>query len=220
MASGLKVPDRDEQKEERRDGGDEAVNTNLANKAELKVHEVHRGSGAYSGVENRAKTQAARQRIESESRCQCEHVQVVDKAEIRHRHAEDTRIRAVNDSIASIDDRTPQRLASVVPSSNIDRDGYTDECEHEHPVRREGGLSTPGYFNCFLRRVFHCPNGDGLTKARLDVDQILPLILREQARGRAGEPASASWRAGASTWSRCGSLRAIIRVGSLRSSPR
>ena len=40
MASGLKVPDRDEQKEERRDGGDEAVNTNLANKAELKVHKV------------------------------------------------------------------------------------------------------------------------------------------------------------------------------------
>ena len=68
MAGSLKVPDRDEQKEERRNGGDEAVNTNLANKTELKVHEVNRGSGAYSGVENRAKTQTARQRIEGESR--------------------------------------------------------------------------------------------------------------------------------------------------------
>ena len=181
MASGLKVPDRDEQKEERRDGGDEAVNTNLANKAELKVHEVHRRSGPYSGVKNRAKTQAVRERIESESRCQCEHVQIVDKAEIRHRHAEDTRIRAVNDNIASIDDRTPQRLACVVPSGNIDRDGYTDECKRQHAVCRERDFSAPGYFSCFLRRVRHCANRLGRctpllfmtgSKVCFDVDQI------------------------------------------------
>jgi len=157
MASGLKVPDRDEQKEERRDGGDETVNTNLANKAELKVHEVHRGSGAYPGVENRAKTQAARQRIESESRCQCKHVQIVDKAEIRHRHAEDTRIRAVNNNIASIDDRTPQRLACVVPSGNIHHDGYTDECKRQHAVCREGHLATAGYYCWLVCRVSHRP---------------------------------------------------------------
>ena len=40
MASGLKVPDRDEQKEERRDGGDEAVDAHCPNKTELKVHKV------------------------------------------------------------------------------------------------------------------------------------------------------------------------------------
>lgn len=58
MTGSLKVPDRDEQKEDRRDGRDDAVTTNLANKAELKVHKVYRRSGTYSGVKDRAKTQA------------------------------------------------------------------------------------------------------------------------------------------------------------------
>jgi len=57
----LKVPERGEQKEERSDGRDEAVNAHRVNKAELKVHEVQRSSGTYSGVKNRAKTQAVRE---------------------------------------------------------------------------------------------------------------------------------------------------------------
>jgi hypothetical protein len=36
----LKVPERGEQKEERGDGRDEAVNADRVNKAELKVHEI------------------------------------------------------------------------------------------------------------------------------------------------------------------------------------
>ena len=98
-----------------------------------------------------------------------------------HRHAEDTRIRAVNDNVASIDDRTPQRLACVVPSGNIDRDGYTDECKRQHAVCRERDFSAPGYFSCFLRRVRHCANRLARctpllfmtgSKVCFDVDQI------------------------------------------------
>src|SRR5262249_41250213 len=161
MAGGLKEPERDEQKEGRRDSGDEAGNTKLANKAQLKGHKIHRGSGAHPGVKKCAEKKTVRERVVSEARCQCKHIQVVDKAKIRHRHAEDTRIRAVNDNIASIDDRTPQWLACVVPSGNIDRDGYTDERERKHAVRREGDLATSGYSSCFLRHAFHCPNGEG-----------------------------------------------------------
>ena len=68
-----------------------------------------------------------------------------------------TRIRAVNDGIASINDRTPQRLAGVVPSRNMDRDGYADDCQREHAVRRKCDLSTPGCSSSVFRRVRHCP---------------------------------------------------------------
>ena len=118
----MKVPERREQKQERGNGRDEAVNAHRLNKPELKVHKVERRSGTYPGVKNGAETQAGRERIESEPRRQGKHVQVIDEAEIRHRHAEDTRIRTVNDDIASVDDRTPQRLTGVIAFGNVNRD--------------------------------------------------------------------------------------------------
>src|SRR5262249_31605340 len=70
-----------------------------------------------------------RERLEHETHRQCEHVQKIDKAEIGHRHAEDARIRAVNDGVASVENRTPQRLTGVVSVGNVKRDRYADERE-------------------------------------------------------------------------------------------
>src|SRR5262249_4277882 len=125
------------------DGRDEAVNAHRLNKAELKVHKVERRSGAYACVKNRAETQAGGERIESEPRRQGKHVQVIDEAEIRHRHAEDTRIWTVNDDIASVDDRTPQRLTGVIAFGNVNRDRYADERERQHRVGWKKYLSAP-----------------------------------------------------------------------------
>jgi len=143
-AGGLKVPQRRENEEHRNDGGDQAVATYFADKAELQVYKVHRRNGPHRGVKNRTQAQGLRERLENETHCQCEHVQKIDKAEIGHRHAEDARIRAVNDGVASVEDRTPQRLAGVVPVGNIERGRDADERKREHGVGWEGDLPTPG----------------------------------------------------------------------------
>src|SRR5260370_35228956 len=100
MAGGLKVPKRRENEEHRNDGGDQAITTEFADKAQLQVYKVHRRNGAHGGVKNRTQAQALRERLEKETHCQCEHVQKIDEAKIGHRHAEDARIRTVNDAVA------------------------------------------------------------------------------------------------------------------------
>src|SRR5262249_52972232 len=152
----LKMAERREQKQESGDGRGEGGKAHRPNKTELKGHKKKQKKGTHSGVKNRAKTQAVRERIESEPRRQCKHVQIVDEAEIRHRHAEDTRIRTVNDDIASVDDRTPQRLPCIIPFGNVKRHRYPDESQRQHRVGWKGDLSPPGNSCCFLWRVCHC----------------------------------------------------------------
>src|SRR6516225_4531837 len=143
MAGCEKVPERRENEEHRNDGGDQAVTAEFANEAQLQVYEVHRRNGAHRGVKNRTQAQAPRERLEHETHRQCEHVQKIDKAEIGHRNAEDARIRAVNDGIASVEDRTPQRLAGVVAVRDVERGPYADEREREHGVGWKADLPAP-----------------------------------------------------------------------------
>lgn len=49
-AGGLKVPQRRENEEHGNDGGDQAVATYFADKAQLQVDKVHRRNGAHRGV--------------------------------------------------------------------------------------------------------------------------------------------------------------------------
>src|SRR5215813_5217327 len=143
-AGGLKVPERHENEEHGNDRGDQAVTTEFANEAELQVYEVHRRNGAHRGIKNCTQAQAPRERLEHETHRQCEHVQKIDKAEIGHRHAEDARIRAVNDGVASVENRTPQRLTGVVSVGNVKRGPYADEREREHGVGWKADLPAPG----------------------------------------------------------------------------
>src|SRR5262245_15796105 len=144
MAGGMKVPERRENEKHRNDGGDQAVTTEFADEAQLQVYKVHRRNGPHRGVENRTQAQALRERLEHETHGQREHVQKIDEAEIRHRHAEDARIRAVNDGVASVEDRTPQRLAAVVPVGDVERGPYADKREREHGVGWKRDFPAPG----------------------------------------------------------------------------
>src|SRR5262245_48791277 len=189
MAGGLKVPKRRENEQHRHDGGDQAVTTEFADKAQLQVYEVHRRNGAHGGVKDRTQAQALRERLENETHRQCEHVQKIDEAEIRHRHAEDARIRAVHDGVASVEDRTPQRLAGVVPVRDVERSPYADERKREHGVGWKGDLPTPGSSSRLLRRVCHRPIHAGPSQSaialsrsrqslrtRFDLDQVFQLF--------------------------------------------
>src|SRR5262245_8506837 len=86
------------------------------------------------------------------------------KPKYEHRHAEDARIRAVNDGIASGEDRTPQRLAGVVPVRDVERGRDADERKREHGVGWEGGLPAPHSSGRLLRRVCHRPGQSGISR--------------------------------------------------------
>jgi hypothetical protein len=141
IAGHLKVPERDEKKEEWRDGGDKAVTTHRANNAELKVYKIHRRSGAQCGVKNCSEAQAARERIESKARCQSKHEHIIDKAEVRHRRPKNPRVGTINDNVASINDGALQRRTGEVAIGNIGDVSYADEREREHAVRRQGDFN-------------------------------------------------------------------------------
>jgi hypothetical protein len=137
VSCGEKVPQCGYKKKDRYDGRDETVTAQFSDEAQLKVYKIHRRGRTHRGVKDRAETQAERERIESEARCQCEHVQIIDKAKIGHRHAEHTRIWAIEDDVASFDDRARKGPAGIVSMSNVDSVHYADERESEHGVWRD-----------------------------------------------------------------------------------
>jgi hypothetical protein len=122
---------RDEQRKGR-DRGDETVNEEGVDEGDLQIHEIDREAHTQGSIGKRRETQLVRERIEREQRRQAEHIQLVDDAVIPHRQAENARIRAVRDLVASIDGRrTPERLAVIELVGIIEGDAYPNEREHE-----------------------------------------------------------------------------------------